>query len=276
MARYVTERVYAELVAAGESGTRIIVDGYCRQQYPNMERWEQTYKLPVSVWSDPAYNAIVEEPLSGLTRDLIPDLDVHAEGEAGPVFVSVREADGVRYVVVVNNSRQPGPYTEWTKNPGFKPYGRAQSATVSIKAPEGAAVYEFTESKRLTPGRQGDRISVTVDLPPHAGRAIAVYPAELEKIRIMPERRHRLGQSAVIRVAILDSRGNPAPGRQLIRAVVRDPRGRPHDESGLYATTAGKVELPFRPALNDTPGDWRIEVSERTSGLAATEAIRVE
>ena len=31
------------------------------------------------------------------------------------MLVNTREADGIKYVVVVNNNRQAGPYSEWTR-----------------------------------------------------------------------------------------------------------------------------------------------------------------
>jgi hypothetical protein len=52
-----------------------------------------------------------------------------------------------------------------------------------------------------------------------------------------------------------------------VRATITDPSGASHDESGWYRLENGRASLPFRPALNDPPGRWKLTVVERTSGL---------
>ncbi|NQT94295.1 MAG: hypothetical protein HQ559_16160, partial [Lentisphaerae bacterium] len=202
-------------------------------------------------------------------------LDAYADGEDGGVFTSIRECDGIRYIAVINNLHRPGPYTEWTKSPDFQPYGKAQTATLYVKAPKTSALYEFTESTRLTAREEQDHLAVTLALPPNAGRLVCVYPAEMNEIRITTEPEYRLGQSSGLDVAILDGRRANVPGRQLIQVTISDPQGRVHDESGIYPVKDGQVSIPFRPALNDAAGEWRVDVRERTSGLAVTEVLLV-
>ena len=276
MAEFVSERVYDELVAAGEVGTRIIVDSYCRQEYPNMTRLDQEYDRRMR---DKEKYAEQQETtvgfLAALKEQLLPETPAYAVGAEGPVLTNVRETDGVQYVVVVNDLRRPGPYTEWTGNEAFQPYGKAQTATVSIKAPAGSVLYECTRSRRLTPGVEDGRLAATVELPPHAGRVIAVYPREIKAIRIDTQRRYHPGRTAAIRVEILDDSGRTAPGRQVLRVEIRDPEGRLHDESGLYPAVRGRADIPLRPALNEPAGAWSIRIEEQTSGVGASANLDV-
>ena len=241
-----------------------------------MERWEQKYKLPPSVWKEPSYNEAAEKPLAELVEKLTPGMDAHAKGAQARVFYNLRETGGVRYVSVVNDNRQEGLYTQWTKNPNFKPYGKEQEATVWIKVPPGSVVYEFTGSKKLEAKADGDRLAVTVSLPPHAGRLLCVYPRELKQVRIDADAAFKRGQSGAIKVGVFDDQEKPAPGRQIVQVTVADPEGKAHDESGVYRVENGAVQVPFRPARNDAAGEWKVTVVERTSGLTQTKAFKVE
>ena len=119
MAKYVSERVHGELLAAARAGTRIIVDRHCAQDYPGAERWNQGYfhRLPVAERED--YGAVTRQRLARL-RDELP-LYGRSKGQQGPVLTNVRADGRVRYVAVLNNHRQAGTYTEWTGQPDFRP-----------------------------------------------------------------------------------------------------------------------------------------------------------
>ncbi|MCM8769909.1 MAG: LamG domain-containing protein, partial [Candidatus Omnitrophica bacterium] len=66
MAEYVKENVYRELVLAGETGTKIIVDSYCRQTYPGMENWQQEYFYRMAADKRKDYGKTTEEKLRQL------------------------------------------------------------------------------------------------------------------------------------------------------------------------------------------------------------------
>ena len=275
MAEFVTAKNHRELLAAAQAGTVVVVDSYCRQAYPGMIRLEQTYYHRTR--DKTAYAAQVEATEKGLAQlreRLLPHLDAYAVGEAGPVIVNIREAEGVKYVSVINDRRQEGPYSQWTTNT-FKPYGSAQRARVSLRLPEGSAVYELTQSTRLPLKREGDRWLATIDLPPHAGRLLCLYPAPVQQLSVEVDGRCAAGSARAIRVAVLDNRKRQMPGRQVLQVEILDPDGRRHDESGLYRAVRGEASIPFRPALNDPAGTWRINVTEKASGLRKSARVRV-
>ncbi|PIY40226.1 MAG: hypothetical protein COZ05_17950 [Armatimonadetes bacterium CG_4_10_14_3_um_filter_59_10] len=281
MAEYVSAEIHRELVSAAKAGTRIIVDAYCRQDYPGMERWDQEYFYKMSAAKRTDYGKLTEQRLAELRAALLPELDAYAVGEEGPVLINVREADGVRYVAVINNHRQAGPYTEWTrarqseKKEVFQPYGKAQSAKVYLKAPAETVIYEFTQSARATAMKEDGRTVVKLDLPASGGRLLCLYPTAIASVKATVSPSVRLGSSADVAVSVLDVNGAPVGGRQLVEAKILGPAGSVHDESGLYRAMNGRAMIPFRPAINDVPGVWKIELRERTSGLQSVVAVTV-
>lgn len=276
-AMYVHEKVYRELLAAADAGTRIVVDSYCRQSYPQMTSLKMKYEY---WWTFPqakqdAYFAEVRDLLAGLHESLRPGLAAYAQGSAGPLLVNTREADGIKYVVVVNNHRQAGPYSQWTKKPDWKPYGQPQTARVSIAAPTGSAVYEFVTSKPLPAAFRDGRLAVDIALPAAGGRLLCVYPGVFGKLAVIGPPAFTRGAAGALQVTLLDASGKPVDGRQLADVRITGPTGQPHDESGLYRLERGRATVPFRPALNDAAGEYRVTVTERCSGLNASRLLVV-
>jgi hypothetical protein len=230
-----------------------------------MERWPQEYyhKMPAAKREN--YGKDTVERLKKLWQTLEPQLPVTVNGAEGAVFWNVREVSGARYVSVVNNLRQAGTYTEWTGKPEFKPYGKAQAATVRIKTPAESAIYEFTEGRRLTPQRDGEFAVVTLALPPHGGRLLCVYPRAIERVRAEIAGKTEQGLPARLQVRIEDRKGKPVPGRQLVDVRIVD-AGNARQDARYYAATDGALAVPFFPALNDAPGRWAVTVTDRASG----------
>ncbi len=78
--------------------------------------------------------------------------------------------------------------------------------------------------------------------------------------------RDRIGLCAIL-VAC-----HPAPGRQVVRLTLTDPKGAVMDESSLYTLEGGRASIPIRLARNAEKGGllakWRILVEDLTTGLA--------
>jgi hypothetical protein len=271
MGLYVQEKVYKELLAAAGAGTQIIVDSYCKQDYPGMKRlnlkYEYWWEMPKD--KQDAYFREIKSTLAQLGQTLRPGLPAYATGSEGPVLLNSRELGGVKYVVVVNNNRQAGPYAELAKRPEWKPYGKAQSATVSVAAPPGSAVYEFIASRKLTAEARDGRLLVDVDLPAAGGRVLCVYPAPFGKLDVQGGPVFSRGSAGTLGITLTDAAGKPASARQLADVRITGPTGERHDESGWYRLENGKATVPFRPALNDAAGEYTVSVTERTSGLTA-------
>jgi hypothetical protein len=63
--------------------------------------------------------------------------------------------------------------------------------------------------------------------------------------------------------------------RQPLRVDVTDPTGSPTEYTGYYCAQNGKLQVPFRPAINDKIGAWKIRVQDLTTGSVAENMIEV-
>ncbi len=275
MAEYVNQKVYEELMSAAGSGTKIIVDSYCRQNYSGMEKLQQEYfyRMPAEKRKD--YGLATVSRLKQIAEELKPQLVCYAVGSSGPVITNVRQAGRVLYVSLINNARKKGPYTEWTKNESFQPYGVQQEVTCYLKVPKESVVYEFTQSRIVPSSWDGSHLVVKVSLPEHAGRLLCVYPESLAKLEIDGPSEVKPGSKAKFFLKLWDKSSQPAPGRQLAEVKVIDSSGQEHDESTFYPLTEGRAEIVVRVGENDLSGSWKIEVRERTSGLTAVKNFTV-
>jgi len=84
------------------------------------------------------------------------------------------------------------------------------------------------------------------------------------------------GKSGLIDFSIVDASGKEVKGRQIISVKITNPDGAVNDASGLFRAVNGKASITFRPALNDKPGPWCIEVREQTSGLKDTGTFQLQ
>ncbi|NLO72769.1 MAG: hypothetical protein GX100_01495 [candidate division WS1 bacterium] len=241
-----------------------------------MTKLEMKYDWGAYTSKTDEYLAEARALLAQLKERLEPPQPALAQGSEGEVFVDTRERDGIKYVVVVNNNRQPGPYTEWMKRPTWMPYGKAQQAQVSILAPQGSVVYEFITSKKLPTEYRDGRLVVTLDLPPAGGRILCVYPAAISKLSVENPGPLTRGTPTTLKVSLTDDAGKPVTGRQLLQVTLTDPKGEERDESGWYRMENGQASVPFCPALNENAGNWKIAAVERTSGLTAGENLVVK
>ena len=65
------------------------------------------------------------------------------------------------------------------------------------------------------------------------------------------------------------------PGLQPLRIDIRDAAGVPTEYSRHVCAENGRSAFSFRPAVNETGGDWRIDVADLTAGLQARAHVSV-
>ena len=138
-----------------------------------------------------------------------------------------------------------------------------QTITTQFRVPAGAAVYEFNSRKpplKLVGGK------VTLDYAPAEGRLFAISPRPLEKFEAQLVGRTEPGAKAIVRVTLCDAARKFAPGRQVVRLVVRNKQGVAHDASGYYRMDNGQIDIPLRFADDAPPGPWDVGVEELTTG----------
>ena len=131
------------------------------------------------------------------------------------------------------------------------------------------------ERKPLAATKLGNGYRFQVDLTELGGKIIALYPAKPSKLEVsVPEAAKRGGKHAIA-VAIRDDNGQLLPGLQPLRVTVTDPQDRPTEYSDYYCASRGKLNIAFRPAVNDRVGLWKVTVEDLTAGLTAQQAFRV-
>ena len=264
----ITRKNYAALNAAAKTST-VVVDKHCRQEYPNMFKLDFQYK-------DPGMREKFNVFLKDVYEKLKPELPAFAEGEKGKVLVFPRIYGGRSYVMAVNNNRTTGPMNEYKKVEWYKPYGAAQKASISLKIPESSVVYDFTTGKRVPFKFNGGRAIIEMDMVPAAGHLFCIYPAEFKEIQVTNSGDFAAGKKASLKFKLTDAQGNPPGGRQLLDAKVKDSKGILRDESGFYVLENGEGSIPLLFTAKEVPGEWQVEIEERSSGLKKVHKFTVK
>ncbi|MBO7721981.1 MAG: FAD-dependent oxidoreductase [Kiritimatiellae bacterium] len=265
MARVVYAERAAALAKAAAGGTVIVQDSYATNHYPN-EVWLKNLSYTPGNWG-----SMKKEFLSWYTN-VVPELTARMPAtstcDGGRGFTFTKEYKGVRYVVVVNDARDPKPsYLNIFKtNDWYRVVGAPQKITTTIRGvPPGAAVYLFNARGRPN--------SLTAEYAPAEGRVYCVYPKALKAPSLALEGAVRPGAKATLRVKIADAGGAPAPGRQIVALELADGAGGLRDESGRYAVEDGETAITLRFAANEPPAlgerRWRAKVTDLTTGLSS-------
>ena len=207
------------------------------------------------------------------------ELTAWSDRDTDDSYTFLKERDGVRYVVVVNDARSTdrGFYGKFVTNDWFRTIGSPQRITTHFKVPKGGQVYEFNGKEGFkVSGFKGFRVhgaqecSVACDYAPAEGRVFCVYPKALKKLSVSRE-------GEALEVSLVDVDGKSAPGRQVVEVEVRDPSGALHDETGRYVMEGGRLSVPLRFAGDDPKGSlfkrWKVHARELTSGLTVTEGF---
>ena len=242
-----TKKQNAALDLAAKAGVRLVADDKCAFDYPNMERLPEDEDA-VANW------------LGRHVGELREGLFAWSEQDGTNAYTFVKEHRGVRYVVVVNNTRRRGgaPQNEYCTVDWYNPLGVSARIDTHLDLPAGAAVYQFNSDERP----EVKHGCLSLDYAPAEGRVFAVYPRALKKL-VLTKR-----ESSLL-VKVLDADGSVAPGRQVVELAVTDPTGVPHDETGRYVVE-GETEIPLRFADDDVKtGAWQVAARELTSGLKA-------
>ena len=280
MARVITADHDRTLARVAGKGTVIVLDSYAVNRYPN------SVALTNLAYSAPGKGM---EPFNDWIAEKADALAARApaastcDGTNG--FTFVKEHDGVRYVMVLNDNRMSGGNTILTTfftNAWYRPLGAPQTISTEIRGvADGAAVYEFHPSgARAAAAIGGGKAVVTAPYAAAEARVFCVYPRPLRKMTLALEGEAKAGSAATLRVRILDQSGARAPGRQIVRLTLTLPDGTTADESGRYTAERGEVRIPLRFARGDSSGTWlkpwKADAEELTSGLKKTLRFRLD
>lgn len=270
MLKYVSRSLHQRLsVMSGK--TRIVTDLDCRQTYPGMLRLDYKHN-PGRPYDQNTFRNIIpflkELEAQGTGRSF------RAVGTTGPVMYFERIHNGVRFLLVINNHWKSDFITECAvdKKPrGFplQPTGIAQTAHVTVNQAENCVIYDFKTGKQIPFKTRGQQAWFETELEPGNARLFCVYPAPFSKLTLQSSGKPEKGKVFPFTLTMLDRKGNTLPGRQIIRAVIKDGKGRSTDETGWYVMEAGRLTIPIRIGLDAPSGKWTISIREQTSSLNA-------
>ncbi len=191
------------------------------------------------------------------------------------VWTSLHTAGAARYVWAVNDTILPQRPLDLHHYTGYENTRLPVKAVLRVPAGK-YVVYDVLAGKRVTPGKAGDRLTLTADMTVFPGALFALLPEEIAGVRVAAgEHKPAVGAwTLAVRVEVLGAGGKPIKAAVPVELTVHDAAG-----TVRYAVTRTAVdgvcamELPV--AANDAPGAWQVTARELFAGRSLTAALTV-
>jgi hypothetical protein len=213
-----------------------------------------------------------------LRKTLAGKIDPSVWCDRMDVLFNQTESNGVKYLFVINDRREYGPRVGQYKAMLEKLI--PQTVNVHVKTSQaGLVAYDLLRQKQLdvtTPATGGDSISFPVELGDLGGTIIALYPHPLRKLELAAGDGVLGGKPITLKINVLDDNGKAPAGLFPLKLTLTDPKGYDADVSDYYCAKDGSIDVPFHPALNDRPGQWKLHVEDLTAGLSAQTTFDVK
>ncbi len=189
------------------------------------------------------------------------------------VMIRTRRFEETLYVFVWNDRRIAGNYVG--EQGVVAERGLHSTAKVFVHRQDGS-VYDLTTSKLLFPKRESDgQLSLDVALGPCDGKIFMITPRPILGMKMDVPEVSTVGNTAVVEVAVTNTRDQPLGAAIPIEIRVTDSNGRQAEGSGFYAGVDGIVSVNIEIASNEEPGTWEISVRELASGMTETKWMEV-
>lgn len=204
------------------------------------------------------------------------ELDAHYQryaASANPEVVTrCRRYGTTDYLFAINDHREFGDYVG--QHGLVMENGLPSATTLTLRRPAGG-VYDLVAHRKVAATADKAGTSVKVGLGPGEGRVYMVTERPLAGLQVTAPATAARGTAARCRVAVVDDRGKPLAAVVPLRVDFLDASGRPGEFSGFYGAKDGQLDLSFDLAPNDTPGLWRLQVTELAAGREAEAYVRV-
>lgn len=198
-----------------------------------------------------------------------------SEEDGDGSYTFAKELDGMRFVIVVNDTRADdrGIFGTFCTNDWYRPLCAARRIRTHLRDAAGLTVTLFNPTDgnhAVTVGREG---VVEGDFAPGESKVYCLAsrpPAELSLgLRGEP----CVGGKVELALSLVAKDGSPQRGRQVVRLRVRRPDGSAADESGLAVLSGGTGSVVLRFAHDDERGSffrkWKVEAEDLATGLTA-------
>ncbi|MBP5530996.1 MAG: hypothetical protein J6Y54_03075, partial [Lentisphaeria bacterium] len=191
---------------------------------------------------------------------------------ADPEFLTFpRQWKDADYLFVVNDARAYGPmFGAWRQ---VMEKGVPHKGSVLVRRKSGA-VYELSRGGAVKFRNTPDGTLCELDFATNDGRILLFLDAPIASVSCMGLRSVSPGEKLKIRVEIRDASpvspgvfGRPVPALLPVSFTITPPGGAP--ETVYDCAKDGVLEREFLIPLNAPPGEWKLVVRDRASGLDA-------
>lgn len=210
------------------------------------------------------------EALAAKLAPLVAPFATSATANTPRALLTTLESGDVRYVFAVNDNKTYGPrFGPWKL---IHELGARQKAQITIPNTTGA-VYDALSRAIVEPK---DGVIDTI-LPASRGKLFAVLPEKIAKIEITAPKTATRGQTIEVSARVLGASGKVIGGSLPLRIEIFDANDDKNPASRYGATVGPDWALTQKlsPALNDTPGNWTIRVTELLRGGQSEEKVSV-
>jgi hypothetical protein len=149
------------------------------------------------------------------------------------------------------------------------------SETMLSLARKSGFVYDLLAGQPVPTTTARGQLRIPAALGPCEGRVFMVTDRAITGVKIESPTAAKLGDSATVKIAVVDKSGRPLDAVVPLRVDIRDAAGRDAERTGYYGAKHGRLELKLDLAANDQPGVWQIRVRELASGQMASSYMRV-
>lgn len=218
-----------------------------------------------------AFNKSYKRAAAGLLKKL--DGAYTPFVSADPEFLTFpRKWKGADYLFVVNDRRTYGPmFGAWRR---VMEKGMPHKGSVLVRRKAGA-VYELSRGGQVPFTKTADGVKCELDFATNDGRILLFLDAPIASVALGGLRSVSLGEKLKVRVEIRDASevrrgifGNLVPALLPVSFQLFTPDGKALPV--VYdCAKDGVLEREFLIPLNAPPGEWKLAVRDRASGLDA-------
>jgi hypothetical protein len=147
----------------------------------------------------------------------------------------------------------------------FAPFAPKKARIVFERS---GVLYDVRQKRHLGSGSVFE-----IEIEPGVPRLFALVENRIGELELQANTNARLGEAVTLQFRIASS----PQLRSVAKVRVTDPAGREiRHYGGNREISGGMGSISFRTALNDSPGVWRVAVTEAISGETATVALTVK
>jgi hypothetical protein len=209
-----------------------------------------------------------------LRAELDPFYTRYADSADPEVVPRRRRYGSTDYLFAVNDHRTYGDYVGQHRKVMEK--GLPSRALLTLRRPAGT-VYDLVAHQEVPAEAVHGTLAVPLEFGPGDGRLLMVTARPIRDVVCEVPRRVARGGTLPVSVRVRAGRwGGTVDAVVPLEVKVLDAAGEAAEGSGYYGARDGRLALRLDIAPNDTPGRWRIAVTELASGKQVEAAFAVE